>query len=80
MCSGDPGAVRAVLRDGLNIPALQDLRRERQRHQNRALRTSTVHSLPHPLAGQTLRKRNKGEGESLVIIATPWRNEMLVHS
>lgn len=49
------GAIRAVLRDGLHFPAVQDLRRERQGREDRALRSPDVHLLSHRLAGTTRR-------------------------
>jgi hypothetical protein len=49
---GDPGAVRVVLRDGFHLPAVQDMRRERQRRQNRAMRAPPLHTLSKLLAGK----------------------------
>lgn len=46
------GAVRAVLWDGLHVPALQDLRRERQRREDWALQAPDVHILSDSLAGE----------------------------
>lgn len=48
---GDAGAVRALLRDGLNLPAVQDLRRERQGRTHRAMWSPVVYALSHRLAG-----------------------------
>lgn len=49
------GAVRAVLRDGLHVPALQDLRRKRQRCEDRALQAPDVHLVSDGLAGEAAR-------------------------
>lgn len=46
-----PGAIWALLWDGLHVPAVQDLRWERQGCEDRALRPSDVHFLSHGLAG-----------------------------
>lgn len=46
------GAVRALLRDGLHIPALQDLCRERQGREDRALQAPDVHFLSDCVAGE----------------------------
>ena len=51
---GVGGAVRVVLRDGFNIPAVQDLCRERQGRPTGAVRTSAVFSLSHSLAGRQI--------------------------
>lgn len=50
---GHSRAVRALLRDGQHLPALQDLRRARQGRQNRALRALALHALSHRLAGSS---------------------------
>ena len=50
--AGDSGAVRAVLRHGQHVPAVQNLRRERQGYQDRAVRTPALHTLPPVVAGE----------------------------
>ena len=50
--AGDTRTVRALLRDGLHLPAVQDLCGEQQGHPDRAVQPPAVHALPHRLAGQ----------------------------
>ena len=52
--SGVRGAVRVVLRDGLHIPAVQDLRRERQGRAAWAVRAPVVYSMSHSMAGRSV--------------------------